>query len=308
MAGPAQLPAQFSAFPIVQTLVRQIQRAAESNLTGSLNFDTVHVPRMRLYFVMGRLVWAGGGLHRLRRWRRLLNQHCPETACKLEALAATRDAPQSEYEVLRRLVQSGHISREVARNIIRTNLVEVLFDVIQASKLLEKFSCNKTNFAELRDPITLISLEELINAVEAQWCSWCEANLAPYSPNLAPALTQPESLRGQVAPQTYDRLVQMLQGQLSMRELAVLVQWDLNRFGQSMIAYEQQGIVQLRITPDLILASHTGHKAHEPEKQLAAQRPVVKPRAGQCLQPRHLTPKYPQGRATVAPSPRPNLW
>ena len=259
MSGSAQLPAQLSAFPNIQTLVRQIQRASESNLTGSLNFDTVHLPRMRLYFVMGRLVWAGGGLHRLRRWRRLINQSCPGTTAKLQALAATRDAPHSEYEVLRRLVKSNHISREVACTMIHANLVEVLFDIVQAFKLIEKFSCTKTHYEELRDPLTLVSLDELVCDVEAQWRDWCNAHLAPYSPNLAPALIKPESLRTQVAPQTYERLGQMLQGQLSLRELAILIQWDLSRFSQSMIAYEQQGILQLRITPDLALPSV--HKA-----------------------------------------------
>lgn len=281
MSGSAQLPAQLSAFPNIQTLVRQIQRASESNLTGSLNFDTVHLPRMRLYFVMGRLVWAGGGLHRLRRWRRLLNQCCPGTTSKLQALAATRDAPHSEYAVLRRLVQSNHISRDIACTMIHTNMVEVLFDIVQAFKLIEKFSCTKTHYEELQTPLTLIALDELVHDLEAQWREWCDAHLAPYSPNLAPALIKPESLRTQVAPQTFERLGQMLQGQLSLRELAVLIQWDLSRFSESMISYEQQGILQLRITPDLTLpsASKGGAKAAAPSagRVSSAQPPSTKP-------------------------------
>lgn len=255
MSGSVSLSAApLSPFPIIQALVRQIQRAAESNLTGSLNFDTVHVPRMRLYFVMGRLVWASGGLHRLRRWRRLLNQYCPATTSKLQALQVTHEGTQSEYDILRHLVSSHQISREVARQIIHANIVEVLFDVVQASKLIEKFSYTKLGFLAPNETITLLSFEELIHDLESQWSAWCDVNLAPYSPNLSPALVQSETLRSQVTEQTYSRLEKMLKGYHSMRELSMMIQWDLGRFGQSMIAYEQQGIVQLLVTPDLSLS------------------------------------------------------
>ncbi len=253
MTALVQLPdhSNSNSSPIVQAVVRQIQRAASDQITGSLNFDTVHVPRMRLFFVMGRLIWAGGGVHRLRRWNRLLKTFCPEAIAHITALSVNLDTAFWEYTVLGQLVKAGHISRDVARSIIQANIVEVLFDIVQASKLIEKFSYTKTNLLNPQDTITLIAPETLIQDLERQWGQWCEVNLAPYSPNLAPAVTRPGALQSQVTPQTYEKLMQMLKGHLSLRELALLLQKDVCHFSQSIIAYEQQGIVQLQVIPDL---------------------------------------------------------
>ncbi|NJN30451.1 MAG: hypothetical protein HC824_08505 [Synechococcales cyanobacterium RM1_1_8] len=42
-----------SQFPVIQALTQHLERARQQHLTGSLNFDTLHLPRMRLF-----LSWA----------------------------------------------------------------------------------------------------------------------------------------------------------------------------------------------------------------------------------------------------------
>lgn len=251
MAVSAGPQVHLSQFPVIQALLQHIQRAKQQHLTGSLNFDTVHVPRMRLFFVVGRLIWASGGSHRFRRWRRLLKQYCPQAALRGVALSPTEETLYWEYEVLGKLVEGGHISLEAARSLIQANLIEVLFDIAQASKLIERFSRTESSFLSLHETIALIPTEDLIAPLEDQWRRWCGAHLGQYSPNLAPAIAQPDLLRAQVQPETYDRLSQLLRGELSLRELSLILSQDLQSLSQSMIAYEQQGVLELRVTPDL---------------------------------------------------------
>lgn len=241
-----------SQFPVIQALTQHLERARQQHLTGSLNFDTLHLPRMRLFFVMGRLVWAGGGLHRFRRWQRLLKQFCPEAIAHLPPCPPATQQGQAhwEYEMLAKLVEANRLSREVARSLIQANLIEVLFDIAQASKLIERFSRTESGFLVLQDAITFIPLQEILVPLEAHWRAWCSAHLGPYSPNLAPAIAQADLLRSEVQPQTYATLSQLLQGQLSLRELALLMHQDLTRLSQTMIAHEQQGLLELRVTPD----------------------------------------------------------
>ncbi len=240
-----------SQFPVIQALTQHLERARSQHLTGSLNFDTLHLPRMRLFFVAGRLVWAGGGLHRFRRWRRLIKQFCPQAVAQIPSLSPSPDTPYWEYEVLGKLVDAGHVSRENARDVILTNLTEVLFDIAQASKLIERFSRTETRFLAVDHAITFVPLNEVVIHLEAQWRTWCSAHLAHYSPNLAPAIAQYDLMRQQVQVATFEKLTQLLKGEYSLRELAVLMGQDLDRVSQSMIAYEQQGLIELRATPDL---------------------------------------------------------
>ena len=240
-----------SQFPVIQALSQHLERARQQHLTGSLNFDTLHLPRMRLFFVAGRMVWAGGGMHRYRRWRRLLKQFCPQAPAKISSLPPTQDSLYWEYEVLGKLVEAGHVSRDEAREVILGNLIEVLFDIAQASRLIERFSRTETRFLAVENAITFVPLNEIVICLELQWRTWCSAHLAPYSPNLAPAISQPEMLRNQVRSETFEKLNQLLKGEYSLRELAILMGQDLDRLSQSMIAYEQQGLIELRATRDL---------------------------------------------------------
>jgi two-component system, chemotaxis family, response regulator PixG len=251
VSAEPQAHSHLSQSPVIQALTQHMERARQQHLTGSLNFDTLHLPRMRLFFVVGRLVWAGGGLHRYRRWRRMLKQFCPNALEQAEALSPTQETLYWEYQVLGKLVDGGQMSREGARSLILANLTEVLFDIAQASKLIERFSRTETRFFDLEDAITFIPLHEFVLPLEAQWRTWCGAHLAQYSPNLAPAIAQADLLRRQVQPETFDKLTQLLRGDYSLRELSLIMQQDLGRLSQSMIAYEQQGLIELRVTPDI---------------------------------------------------------
>ena len=246
-----------SQFPVIGAIAQHIQRASDTNLNGSLNFDTVHIPRMRLFFVMGRLVWAGGGQHRFRRWRRLLLRFCPKALSASALFAGVPYGPCWEYQLLGKLIDEGFISREDARTLITCNIVEVLFDIVQASKLIEKFSCTPEELLTPESTITIIPFSSLFMPLEDQWKRWCDARLGQYSPNLSPVLEQPELLRIEVAPETYKRLTQLLQGQYSLRELSVLMKQDLTQLSQSLVAYEQQGWLRLLAKADLKSPAHS---------------------------------------------------
>ena len=252
-----------SQFPVIGAIAQHIHRASNANLSGSLNFDTVHIPRMRLFFVMGRLVWASGGLHRFRRWRRLLLQFCPQALNEAALFSGVPYGSCWEYHLLGKLIDEGIISREDARALITANIVEVLFDIVQASKLIERFSCTPEELLTPESTLTIIPLTSLLVPLEATWKSWCDARLGQYSPNLSPVLEQPELLRAEVAPETYPRLTYLLQGQYSLRELAVLMKQDLAQLSQSLVAYEQQAWLRLLAKADLKPPTH-GRAAESP--------------------------------------------
>lgn len=260
-------PIYSGQFPVIQAIAQHIERAGQSQLSGSLNFDTVHIPRLRLFFVMGRLIWASGGQHRFRRWRRLLMQFCPGAIASSQYFSTVPYGPCWEYQILSKLIDENHLSREMARNLICHNITEVLFDTVQASRLIERFSCTQDEPLTPQETITLLPLDDLLKPLEQQWQSWCDARLGQYSPNLSPVLEQPERLRSRVSANHYDKLEKLLKGQYSLRELAGVMRQDLTQLSLTLVSYEQQGWIKLLATDDLALPAHIASPQLNPTKK-----------------------------------------
>ncbi len=243
-----QQPEQSQA---VLAIAQKIEQLNEAQFSGSLNCDAVHMARQSLFFVAGRLVWAGGGMHRLRRWRRLLKQVCPEAIFALAQLTPAIPTPTWEYEALRGLLSENHISRDQARQLITLQISEVLFDIVQSWSLAERYEAQADGELKIKDAITLIPAQDLLPGVSAQWDTWVNAGMRLYSPNLSPLLEDPVQLQNQVTASTFTKLKQMLRGQHSLRELASLMGQDVGKLAQALVTYEQQRLLQMRITPDM---------------------------------------------------------
>ena len=243
-----QQPEQSQA---VLAIAQKIEQLTEGQFSGSLNCDAVHMARQRLFFVAGRLVWAGGGMHRLRRWRRLLKQVCPEAIFALAQLTPDLPTPIWEYEALRGLLSENHISRDQARRLITLQISEVLFDIVQSWSLAERYEAQTEDELKIKDAITLIPAQDLLPEVSTQWDTWVDAGMRLYSPNLSPLLDDPIQLQNQVTAGTFTKLKQMLRGQHSLRELASLMGQDVGKLAAALVTYEQQRLLQMRITPDM---------------------------------------------------------
>ncbi len=243
-----QQPEQSQA---VLAIAQKIEQLSDAQFSGSLNCDAVHMARQRLFFVAGRLVWAGGGMHRLRRWRRLLKQVCPEAIFALAQLTPDLPTPTWEYEALRGLLSENHISRDQARTLITLQISEVLFDIVQSWSLAERHEAQTDDELKIKDAITLIPAQDLLPKVATQWDTWSNAGMRLYSPNLSPLLDDPIQLQTQVTAATFAKLKQMLRGQHSLRELASLMGQEVGKLAQALVTYEQQRLLQMRITPDM---------------------------------------------------------
>ncbi len=231
-------------------IAQKIEQLTEVQFTGSLNCDAMHMARLRLFFVAGRLVWAGGGMHRLRRWRRLLKQVCPEAIFALADLTPEFPTPDWEYEALRGLLIEEHISRDQARSLITLQISEVLFDIIQSWSLATRYEAQADDQLKIKDAILLIPAQDLMPEAQAQWEQWIELGMKLYSPNLSPLLEDPVQLQAQVTSGTFTKLRQMLRGQHSLRELASLMGQEVSKLAQALVTYEQQRLLQMRITTD----------------------------------------------------------
>jgi chemotaxis family two-component system response regulator PixG len=132
---------------------------------------------------------------------------------------------------------------------IRAVLIEVLFDLAQAMPVT--YRINEEN--QLSTPLVLIDLNEAIAEVQQLCQSWQDGQLVKYSPNSAPVIKQPEELQKCTSSQMFQTLKQLLDGQRTLRDLAMLMKRDILQVTRSLFPYIQLDLVELITIPDLTI-------------------------------------------------------
>lgn len=232
--------------------ISAILHCVQKQFSGRLNIHSLSPPNdaWTLHYYMGRIVWASGGVHPLRRWRRAIARTCPKL--DLGSLEFPNEITDScwEYDTLCRFQDQQQLDRTQFQKIIVDCIVEVLFDVLQGSQaavlvgeLHEETSITK--------PRVVLKGEALLNYAERQWQKWCEADFAGYSPNLAPVISNNALLKSSLSDKVYRRLVVLVNSRNTLRDLSVIVKKDLIQLTQSLMPRIKKGSLQLVRVPDL---------------------------------------------------------
>lgn len=230
------------------SLSTHIETCQQQQYTGSLHIETADkAQHWNLYFCLGRLVWATGGLHNIKRWWRLMSQYCPQ----VPNLYKTDVWQIGEYQVLIALVKKQQIKGDEAVRVIRNTVTEVLFDILQQEKHTQlTFISDKQD--TLNASLTLINPQHALRHAWQAWQDWCKAGLENTSPNLAVLLKQPEQLQQHTSPPVYQTLIRVTDGQRTLRDLAVLMKQDLLLLTRLLMPYIRKGMMELIKIGDLL--------------------------------------------------------
>ncbi|MGK7872477.1 MAG: response regulator [Xenococcaceae cyanobacterium] len=206
------------------------------------------------YLYLGRIVYGTGGVHPVRRWRRNVTANFPHIPSQISALqhdlASIRvDDLRNcwEYHLLCLWVEQQKITREQAAKMIRSTIIEVLFDVTQAMQV----TCELRPDNCLATSLVLIDAEQVIEEAGQLWQAWQGAKIADRSPDMAPVITQAEQLQQRTSDQVYQTMSQLLDGQQTLRDLAVRTKRNVLTVTRSLLPYIQLGLVKLVEIPDL---------------------------------------------------------
>jgi chemotaxis family two-component system response regulator PixG len=144
-------------------------------------------------------------------------------------------------------VEQQKISREDAARVIRSVLTEILFDVTQMGEVVYLIKTEPL----LSKQLVLIDAEQVIVETWKMWQVWQGAQLADRSPNLAPVIKQKAQLQANTSPKTYEVLFKLLDGDRTLRELAIQMKKDILQITRSLMPYIQLGFVELIEVLDL---------------------------------------------------------
>ena len=257
----------------VTSLIKTIKAITQTQTNGYIYLKTVSGEQWWLDFRVGRLLWAGGGQHRFRRWQRLLRVHCSNVQPSEFRLREQEIFDHWEYVALSVLLQRQQMTREVASSIIQATLLEVLFDICQAVDDITQIVHSTDHQSRLSQPLVILSSTTLFYNVRTDLQSWQNAELEGASPNLAPVIVDAVRLKQCTQPRTYQILKRLLQGTRSLRELSQITGHEVSSLGCMIAAYVAREMVALNPINDLSSPyAATGQKA---PLQIAQKMPLI---------------------------------
>ncbi|ELS00093.1 response regulator [Gloeocapsa sp. PCC 73106] len=208
-------------------------------------------------FYLGRIIYATGGRHPVRRYQRNIAIHLPQI---LKEFLELRDNPQLpeelgieqywEYDLLVLWLKQQKIETKQVNQFITSQVKEILFDLTQAKQVNIEYQEGKT----YSNPLTLINPELVTLEAWKLKQNWQNAKLADRCPDFAPVIVKPEELGQKVSNKTFQGMAKLLDGTKSIRDLTTqLSTHNLIEFTSLLRPYIERGLIELVEIPDLSL-------------------------------------------------------
>lgn len=269
-------------------IFRHLTYYGQKQLTGRINVQAANGQSWQIYLNLGQMAWITGGIHPNRRFVRQLQ--LAGVANSILEKVSQYSLPDSEkpecveYHLLAKLAQQKQLTAQQVTQVIKSTLLEGLFDVVQATELAsptlqEVFDqqAQLTTMADLegagdsfyvqvyknhrpslqaRLPYTWMQdVSEIQQQVQDAWQRWLGMGLQHYSPNAAPVINSPEKLKAQTSQKVYNNLTNLMQGKESLRDIATRVKRDIWSIAQVLQPLIHQQIIGFVDIPDLSLFS-----------------------------------------------------
>ena len=246
---------------IAGELEKHIKVCIQAQFTGrlDLNLQGSQKPQWSLFFRLGSLVWSASEVHPVRRWSRLLFQHCPQLAGSSVSQRTDR-LRYWDYDSFSQFVKRREIQPKQLEAIALSNNIEILFDIIQTVHQLHHRSGHRSGMQLLyrRTPQEIANY--MLVSVQADqawlqawqlWKSWLQAGLEGFSPNLAPVVWDADELRRQTSLLVYHNLTTLADGYWTIRDLTVKLQQPMLSLTKSIAPYVNQGVMGLDQVEDI---------------------------------------------------------
>jgi two-component system, chemotaxis family, response regulator PixG len=238
-------------------ILDEFKSCSELQFNGYLNIKNNKGKQWTFFYRLGRIVWATGGTHPFRRWRRYMAQYCPHIDIKqLNLRREDVEINYWDYRLLEILYKRQKIDREQIHNFVENTIAELLFDVAQETNFVSA-TCDRSQEVVLETPMSFTSANVFMKQMQDSWKMWSQAGLANFSPNLAPILRKPEQLQQQVSPSVYQKFVTLFNGKSTLRELAAKMNQGIVPITRSLLPYILKGIIELIEVPDLPFSFET---------------------------------------------------
>lgn len=236
-------------------VARFIETLKKVQFSGQLIWThSTHEKKWIFYFHRGHIFYATGGAHALRRWIRSLAIYCPQLQVNVSQLQQSlRRIPPGdpalswEYHLLCLWVKQRQLTQEQVKRVIQTILSELLFELSQIPDLTHQIQKAQS----VSEPLVLVDECMAFANVQKLWQSLRNCNIDPGFLDKAPIIQCPDQVQQWSPTDYFQALIQLLDGEKTLRDLAVQVGKDVVQLTDSLLPYIRSGVVELISVPDL---------------------------------------------------------
>jgi two-component system, chemotaxis family, response regulator PixG len=224
----------------------------QPQFTGELMLSSAKGEQWTFYLYLGRIIYATGGIHPIRRWMRNVTRFAPVLITCLPSVDPSifqKDAFQVcwEYELLNYWLQIQEVTRQQLSQIIRNIIIEVLFDVTQSMEIVFQLNASRS----LSSQILFIDADQVIVESWEAWQQWQSAKLADRYPNDCPLIRQPDQLKQHTSETTSQIMIKLFNGNNTLRDLSLQLNQNIVQITKPMLPYIQLGLIDLVSVTDL---------------------------------------------------------
>lgn len=227
-------------FPRFANIAERLAVLSQQRATGELILSSGD-NQWHLYLFLGRLLYATGGVHRVRRWHRAVTQNCP--GVKFDAPCRQEDELW-EYHLLQGSINQNQLTLTQAKSIISKIVDEVLFTLAGHSKLRSFWLPKKVH------PIALIEVKQSLQASVDLYKQWQNIGLGTLCPDMAPIFKLPME-QNLTTSKTFFTISQLANGENTIWDIALQMRQNLTTVASVIQNLADQGILELLTIPDL---------------------------------------------------------
>lgn len=240
-----------------QTLPQYLLKLSQQQVTGELILDcaVAEGEPWKLYFYSGRLIYATGGIHPVRRWYRAFRQYANDFST---GWVKQMQSPTDYWEVdfINQAIQQDRITLNQAKGIIQRIVYEVMFSLIDHPLGTPRWHANRL----VSQRAVFVAVDQMLDRVQKaykQWHTFGAGHLPTLSPQqlpyLAPIVRDEMGLQSKVSPKSYKRLVQWMQGNAALWDMATQTQRSISDVIRLLTPLVQQGSVELIPIKDMVV-------------------------------------------------------
>ncbi len=238
-------------------LEKQLAYLDREQFSGKLTITSKRNRSFVFYFLLGRLVWGDGGKHPERSWQRHKDKYCPEMDNINLSEDDLQDLESEKYYRLIIALQQKQLDRELLKALIKSKIQELLFDLLQQETFEQlnyhlKTASSSLKLASMLETIpVLITTETVLTESILVWSEWTKKNLGFWSPNQVVKLVESDKKKQQDLANISPQLVQILDGNKTIRDLAFYCQEDPTKLVASIIPYLERGFIEFVSVEDI---------------------------------------------------------
>lgn len=231
---------------------------SQQRATGELILSSVE-KQWHLYLFLGRLVYATGGTHRVRRWYRAVKQNCHNLKFAAYNYNQNQNQDEWEYHLLKWAINQNLLTLSQAKSIISQVIDEVFFELISQTNLKSSWSAKKLH------PIALLDVNQSLYTATELKNKWRNMSLGQLSPYAALIVKQPNFENFQVS-KNFFGIVQLVNGDNTIWDIASQLQQCVATTAGHVLQMMNEGIIELSTVLDV----------HPPLRALNSLPPAVK--------------------------------